>query len=160
MRSECGVISVSLMSVLFLPSTEESPKGVPDGFRRWLGNNLTDDDFIKGVRLAAGPAGNVIVDEEFFPGLPMGTTTWWTKEPEVCFPAVGTTICTSLGKGSASFDPRVPDNMVVVEPQIGYEQQKFLVFQTMLYLPSNQRVQWADQLQLWQRSKGKHSITT
>jgi hypothetical protein len=121
-----------------------------DGYRRWLANNLTGDDFLKGPRLAVGANGSVVVDEKLFPSWPIGWTTWWTEQPEVCFPAEGTTLCNALGFAPEQFAPRTPDSTVPIDPQVGWEQQKWLIYSTMVFLPENQKQYWVDQLRLYQ----------
>ena len=48
-----------------------------EGYRRWLANNLTGDDEIKSVRIAAKPSGAPDTDANGFPKGPIGTTSWW-----------------------------------------------------------------------------------
>jgi hypothetical protein len=122
----------------------------PDGYRRWLANNLTGDDALKGPRVAADADGEPLLDGEGFPSQPIGWTSWWRETPEACFPAEGTTLCSTFPIDEAPFDPRLPANTTVVDPQVGWEQQKFLIAWTLLYLPENQQVEWLDQLRVWE----------
>jgi hypothetical protein len=122
----------------------------PDGFRRWMGNNLTGDDFLKGPRLAASATGKVLLDDQKYPSWPIGWVSWWTETPEVCFPATGTVLCSSFGGDNEVFDPRQPEGVAVLDPQVNWKQQKFLIAMTLLYLPSNQKEYWINQLRLWQ----------
>jgi hypothetical protein len=122
----------------------------PEGYRRWLANNLTGDEFIKGVRLAADAGGNPLIDFQSFPAWPLGVTTWWGDEVKACFPALGSNICGSFNdQAGGNFDPRTPDNVVVVDPQVGYEQQKFIIAQTMMYLPEDNQQEWIDMMRLF-----------
>jgi hypothetical protein len=121
-----------------------------EGFRRWLANGLTDDAFLKGPRLAASSTGNVMLDANNFPAMAAGGITWWTDNPEICFPSDGTTICNTYGGDRTTFDPRVPDGMVPIDPQVGWEQQKFMIALTMIFLPSNQKMGWIDMLKMWE----------
>lgn len=123
----------------------------PEGYRRWLANNLTGDDFIKGPRVAANAGGRPLTDTEGYPAQPIGFTSWWGDEARSCFPADGTTLCSSLApEHEGTFDPRLPENTAVVDPQVGWEQQKFLIAWTMLYLFENQETNWLDMLRLWE----------
>ena len=120
-----------------------------DGYRRWLANNLTGDDQIKGVRVAAKPNGTPDVDEDLYAKQGLGTTTWWPKTgPEVCFPNVDSTVCSQYGKNGAAYKPVVVANTAVVDPLIGWEQQKFLIVWTYVYLPENQKRFWLDRMEL------------
>jgi hypothetical protein len=123
----------------------------PEGFRRWLGNNLTGDELLKGPRLAADSRGNPLKDAEGYPEQPIGWTTWWGETPQACFPNAGTTLCSSYNMPTSDpFDPRAPTNVAVLDPQVGWEQQKFLIAWTMLYLPENERMGWLDLMRVWE----------
>jgi hypothetical protein len=125
----------------------------PDGYRRMLANNLTGDDFIKGARLAATATGFPQAAPDGFPTQPIGWTTWWAKEPEVCFPANGTTVCSSYDGNGTPFNPQTPGNVVPVDPQLGWEHQKFLIAWTLMYLPENQKQSWINMMSLWELGK-------
>ena len=47
-----------------------------------------------------------------------------------------------------SDDP--PVNSVPIDPQIGWEQQKFLIAMSLLYLPENQKQNWIDQFMIYE----------
>lgn len=121
----------------------------PDGFRRMLANNLTWDHELTGVRLAAEANGALMVDEAKYSTWPLGRITWWTDTPEVCFPAAGTTVCGAPSIDGTTFDPEMPPGTAILDPQVGWEQQKFLIAYTLLYLPSNVKQNWLDQLRIW-----------
>lgn len=128
----------------------------PDGYRRWLGNNLTDDEFIKGVRLPADkpyPLGKPILDVaggEKFPASGIAWTSWWpTSGPEACFPGNGSTVCTSFDN-KGGLDPQPIPDYAVIDPQVGWEQQKFLIAWTLMYLPENQHQNWLNMMRIWE----------
>ena len=109
----------------------------PDGYRRWLGNNLTGDDALKGSRLAA--QNGLPTVEGGYPSSGIGYISWWKPSPEICF------------QSSASINCGVtPANSVVIDPQIGWEQQKFLIAMTLMYLPENAQQGWLDQMNIWE----------
>ncbi|WP_437827292.1 hypothetical protein [Sorangium sp. So ce1153] len=124
----------------------------PEGYRRWLANNLTGDDAIKGVRIEADPSGQPIKDPSGYPARAMGWTSWWsTSGPESCFPGAGSIVCSAYGAtDSAPWSPRAPAKVAILDPQIGWEQQKFLIAWTLLYLPENQKQRWLDMMQVWE----------
>lgn len=122
----------------------------PDGYRRFLANNLTGDDFIKGPRLAALQNGFPQTGPDGFPSQAVGWTTWWTQDPEVCFPHNGTTVCTRFDGNGTPFNPQAPQNTVAVDPQVGWEQQKFLISWTLMYLPENQKQNWINMMRVWE----------
>lgn len=126
----------------------------PDGYRRWLANNLTDDDELKGPRVAADATGKPIVDKDGYPTTPIGWTSWWGDAPRVCFPGDGTTICDApMGPNGATLHPKAPAYTTTLDPQVGWEQQKFLIAWTMLYLPENEKSHWLDMLRIWELGK-------
>ena len=133
----------------------------PDGYRRWLANNLTGDDEIKGARLAADATGKPLLDTastdpnesaKLYPAQGIGWTSWWpTSGPEACFPGNGSTVCSSYGEPTKTpFNPKAPANVAILDPQVGWEQQKFLIAMTLQYLPENAQQSWLDQLHLWE----------
>lgn len=142
----------------------------PDGYRRFLANQLTGDDYLKGARLAASTPGNPAaraqptLDDQGFPTLGIGWTSWWTPEPEVCFPGENGIACSTYGCDSGSIcdattsadiiphalNANVPEFTTVVEPQVGWEQWKWLIAQTLLYLPENAKNEWIDLMGIWE----------
>lgn len=109
----------------------------PDGFRRWLANNLTGDEFLKGTR--------VILPDDHDPAEPppsgIGWTSWYPAEgPKTCFVGQDNLLCTT----------DTGPNTFVLESQTGWEQQKFLIAWTMIYLPENAKQQWINMMRLWE----------
>ncbi len=122
---------------------------LPDGYRRWLANNLTGDDWIKGPRVATTPAGNVQVDSEKYPSQPIGWTSWWPDTPEICFANTGTAVCTGWDIDGVPFKANTPANTRPIDPQVSWEQHKFLIADTLIYLPENQKTLWLDMMGVW-----------
>jgi hypothetical protein len=136
----------------------------PEGFRRWVGNNLTGDDFIKGARLTATASGSPELEDKQpdlpetavckapgckFPKNPIGWTSWWVPAgPETCFPAAGSTVCKSYT--GLDVPGTVPANVVPIDPQVGWDAQKFLIANVFMYLPENQKLKWFDMLSIWE----------
>jgi hypothetical protein len=121
----------------------------PDGFRRWLANNLTDDEVVKGVYAlgqgnGGGPAPPAL-DEKGYALL--GSTSWWpTTGAEVCFPKADQINCRQdpFAPGSPS-----PAAGTVIDPQIGFEQQKFAMLLSLIFIRENQKTYWTDQMRLY-----------
>ncbi len=114
----------------------------PDGYRRWLGNNLTGDEALKGPRIAAQPNGLPLVETTGtnFPSKAPGWTQWWKANPESCFQQESSLLCETA-----------PTSSVAIDPQVGWEQQKFLIAWTLMYLPENQQQTWLNQLNIWEK---------
>ncbi len=136
----------------------------PDGYRRFLANQLTGDDFLKGPRLAAESNGSPSTDGSGYPSLGIGWVSWWTPTPEVCFPGSTATICSTYGCPSGNvcevdddlnviphaLNPQAPANTVPLEPLVGWEEYKWLIAQTLLYLPENARTNWINLMGIWE----------
>ena len=120
----------------------------PDGYRRLIGNALTNDEFIKGPRIATSASGTPVVDDEGFPVQGIGWPSWWGETPTHCFPIAGRNVCGDFATGD--FENDMPAYIAPVDSQIGWEQQKFLIAWTLLYLPENQKRGWLNQLQIYQ----------
>ena len=125
----------------------------PEGYRRFLANSLTGDDHIKGPRVAADKNGKPLTGSDGFPEKAIGWTTWWGEKPTSCFPDKDSTVCTSYGSDSAPYGDDTPAYTAVIDPQIGWEEQKFLIAWTMLYLPENQQQWWIDMMRIWELGK-------
>lgn len=126
----------------------------PVGFRRMLGNMLTTDETLKGSFAAAtageeGQSPKPQVDfQSKFPVRPLGWTSFWTADAEVCFPGEGSTVCASpMGTDFGRAD--IPTVMPIAT-NVDWEQWKFLIVQTMLYLPENSRLPWINQMGIWE----------
>src|SRR5262245_57046159 len=79
----------------------------------------------------------------------LGTTSWWpTTGPEVCFPNTNSIVCSQYGVDGTAYKPTDIATVTPVDPLIGWEQQKFLIAWTYVYLPENQKRFWLDRLEL------------
>jgi hypothetical protein len=129
---------------------------LPDGFRRIIGNALTNDRSILAPQMAAqggqplrdvnatGPDENA----EMYPARPMGWKSWWPKAgPEVCFPTEGRLACYDYTSGD--FNPANVDETIGVDPQVGWEVQKFLIAWTLAHIPANEKAYWLDQMRVF-----------
>jgi hypothetical protein len=67
----------------------------------------------------------------------------------VCFPNANSIVCSSYATPtSGPFDPQAIPNVALVDSLVGWEQQKFLIMWTYVYLPENQKRYWLDRLEL------------
>ncbi len=126
---------------------------LPDGYRRWLANSLTNDEFLKGARVATTDSGTPITDGNMYPVGGIGTTQWWSNPPQACFPVEGTNICSAYGvDGWETNDPwnlnDAPEFVRPLESQLGWEVQKYLVTWTYIYLPENDSHWWRDMMRM------------
>jgi hypothetical protein len=134
---------------------------LPEGFRRVLANALTGDRTIlapeieakSGLPLLDLAANNEVdPDAKKYPARPLGWKSFWPQSgPAVCFPKEGLSVCFDYLGGD--FSPVTPPETVSVDPQIGWEVQKFLIAWTLAYLPSNEKSEWLDMMRVYRLGK-------
>jgi hypothetical protein len=121
----------------------------PDGFRRLIANALTEDDDIKGWRVAT-TNGVPNVDAQGGLTQPMGFRAWWTKDaPQVCWPTQGRIICQEFPSGTLEAS-NTPKESIAVDAEVGFEVQKFITFFAMLNLPESWKLNWVDMMRIWE----------
>ncbi|HEY1536996.1 MAG TPA: hypothetical protein VGF76_23410, partial [Polyangiaceae bacterium] len=138
----------------------------PDGMRRLLANSLTEDDDIKGWRVAATsvkcPTGTAPsaksgsgclqpnVDANGALTQPMGFTAWWPKDaPQECWTTQGRLQCEEFPTNIVDAS-NTPKESLAVDSELGFELQKFTVFFSMLNLPESWKLNWVDMMRVWQ----------
>jgi hypothetical protein len=128
----------------------------PEGMRRLMGIAMTEDWELLAPRVAANGTTPILEPDattgNLYPAKPLGWVSFVPKEaPEVCWPVKGNYVCSdSLG---APVLPGVPDSSVPIEPQLGFETQKFLLFWAYVYQPSSQVMDFTDMMRLWKTGK-------
>jgi hypothetical protein len=130
----------------------------PEGFRRLIANALTGDRSLLAPRLVADTTGAPLLAAVsdptdpmagLYPKVPIGWTSFWpTAGPEICFPTDGRNACTNFG-GDGDFAPAAPAHTVAVDPQIGWEVQKFLIAWTVAFIKANDKTTWTDMMRIW-----------
>jgi hypothetical protein len=124
----------------------------PEGMRRAIGSTLTEDWELIAPRLAATQSGAVdaVTNENgaLVPARPMAWVSFVNQAgPELCWPTNGQYVCsTTDGTVLPGADP---PKSVPIEPQVGYETQKFALFWAYVYLPGSQVMDWADMLRVY-----------
>ncbi|HTQ04657.1 MAG TPA: hypothetical protein VMI54_12410 [Polyangiaceae bacterium] len=132
---------------------------VPDAFRRAIANGLTGDRSILAPRVATDSRGNPLLDQNgntaldpnanLYPAQSLGWPSLWPASgPEICFASLGRNACTNP-LGNNSLAPIPPTNSAAVDPQIGWEVQKFLIAWTVSYIKANEKSQWLDMLRIY-----------
>src|SRR4029078_8440844 len=131
---------------------------VPDGFRRVLANALTGDRSLLAPRVEASATGQPILDTSApppsdpmanrYPARPLGWASFWpTAGPEICFSTQGRNACTNYS-GDGSFAPDLPANTAAVDPQVGWQVQKFLIAWTVALIKANEKTKWTDMMRI------------
>jgi hypothetical protein len=131
----------------------------PDGFRRTVANALTGDRSLLAPRIETDETGLPLLDSAadverdpfaaLYPARPLGWVSLWpAKAPEVCFSRLGRAACTDFSR-TKGFAPDVPANTAAIDPQIGWEVQKFFVAWTIALIKANEKTPWLDQMRLY-----------
>jgi len=123
----------------------------PEGMRRLLANGLTEDEDIKGWRVAT-TKGVPNVDEGGALKQPMGFRAWWPKdELQTCWPSQGRLFCQMFPSGAelASGSTGAPAESLAVDAEVGFEIHKFITFFSMLNLPDSWKLNWVDMMRIW-----------
>jgi hypothetical protein len=128
----------------------------PDGYRRIIGNLLVNDRRLLASHLVADPQTNAPnkprVDGEGYPVRPLGWTSWWPSQgPVVCFATNGRNTCTPPDGMAVGFDPEnvTYAQTAKVDPQIGWEVQKFTIAWALSYITANQKTDWVDMMKIY-----------
>jgi hypothetical protein len=125
----------------------------PDGVRRLIATALTEDKAMLGWRVAASVngAGGVqpLLDANRTIDRPFGQRAWWAKEPVVCWPRSGRVGCFDFTTGEGNGGADAPAGSIPVDPEVGFEIQKFVAFWSMLYLPESWKLDWVDMMRIW-----------
>ncbi|MBK7581429.1 MAG: hypothetical protein IPI67_14605 [Myxococcales bacterium] len=124
-----------------------------DGMRRMIGSMLTGDRGLFAARVTSEPNGAPhIVETDSGPKYPESPLGWVSfispNGPEICWPVNGTLLCqTALGDqvgGGNTLKGSRP-----VDPQLGYEVQKFILFWSYVYLPTAETWDWVDLMRMY-----------
>ena len=120
----------------------------PDGVRRLLANALTEDEDIKGWRVAS-TKGTPNVDAQGALTQPMGFRAWWPKDaPQTCWPTQGRLLCQEFPSGTEVANG-TPKESLAVDPEVGFEIHKFITFFSMVNLPESWKANWVDMMRIW-----------
>jgi hypothetical protein len=125
----------------------------PDGMRRLIGSMLTEDFALFAPRITADQNNRPELTEgataaQRFPLNPIGWASFVAKDgPEHCFPTAGNYLCRDTMSEAVLLG--TPPGSVAVEPQLGFELQKFLAFWAYVYMPDSQVLDFVDMMRLW-----------
>src|SRR6185437_11742963 len=85
-----------------------------------------------------------------YPKNPLLWTSWWPSEgPAYCYPLNGSNVCQSYSSATPGFNPMNPGQTVGVDPQVGWEVQKFIIAWTLAYIPADQQSNWIDMMTIY-----------
>jgi hypothetical protein len=134
----------------------------PEGMRRFVGLTLTDDHAAFAPRLASKngtvetvsecplPGGECVAAEMLkYPAKPMAWVSFVPADgPEACAPEHGILACSDAAGGRIVNGS--PSEAMIVNPQLGYEVQKFIVFWSYVYQPASETLDWVDMMRVFQ----------
>lgn len=128
----------------------------PEGMRRIMGTLLTEDWALVAPRVAANGSIPIVEPEDpqghIYPAMPLGWVSFVPSGgPELCWPIQGNYVCKDPLSGKVL--PNLPQDSVPVEPQLGFETQKFLAFWAYVYQPSSQVMDFTDMMRIWKTGK-------
>jgi hypothetical protein len=124
----------------------------PEGMRRLMGVMLTEDFELVAPRVTAtgGRPDRAPADErgQNLPLNPLGWASYIPSDgPEHCFPKGGNYVCRDT-LSEPVLTGSTPET-VAVEPQFGFEIQKFLAFWAYVYMPDSQVLDFVEMMRIW-----------
>jgi hypothetical protein len=125
----------------------------PEGMRRLIGVMLTEDFALVAPRITADENDRPHLTEgatqfDRIPLNPIGWASFVPKDgPEHCYPISGNYFCRDSLSDAVLLG--TPSGSVPVEPQLGFEIQKFLAFWAYVYMPDSQVLDFVDMMRLW-----------
>jgi hypothetical protein len=112
---------------------------------------LTGDAQLYAPRISASVQNRPdVVDEggNYWPQSPLGWVSYINPAgPEVCWPQNGVLICRDALGVPVTSTTSTPS--VAVDPQLGFEVQKFIAFWAYVYLPGAQDNDWVDMMRIY-----------
>lgn len=128
----------------------------PNAMRQMVGSMLTGDRLLFGPRMTADGSGypETEFDPEdstlLWPKQPLGWVTYLGKTgPEVCWPKNGVLQCYDGAQNPIGTGSQNAPNSITVDPQLGYEVQKFIAFYTYVYMPAAEENDWVDAMRVY-----------
>ena len=122
----------------------------PEGMRQLIASTLSEDSDLLGWRIPVQANGRPRVEAGTRePLAPLGFPVWWGNNgPQTCFPAAGQLGCGQLASGAPN--NAGPANTIAVDPEVGFEVQKFAIVFSLLYLPDAWKRDWVDLMRIYQ----------
>lgn len=121
----------------------------PEAMRRLIANSLTGDSDLLGWRIAARSGRPIVDSQSLNPLEPLGFRSWWSEQEAVtCWPSPGSLGCGGNAGVTESGLP-APEISLAVDPEVGFEVQKFIVFFSLVYLPDSWKRNWVDLMRIY-----------
>jgi hypothetical protein len=128
-----------------------------DGYRRLLANALTGDRSMLAPHLVAKKGKPEVAasnepgdDTQNYPAQPLAWTSWWPASgPKVCLSREGRNVCYAPGSSTDFSGETLSKNMVPVDPQVGWEVQKFLIVHALAGIRETATTSWLDMMAMY-----------
>jgi hypothetical protein len=126
----------------------------PDGARRLIGALLTEDQATYAPRVATRASGLPIINKVGvfqYPGAPVGWVSFTPAGgPAICWPTQGSDSCTDVkGTPLPGAAGAAPTQSLPIDPELGFEVQKFILFYAYVFLPRSEKNDWLDMLRIF-----------
>lgn len=120
----------------------------PEGVRRLLAATLTEDQAGLGWQVETR-GGNPVLDGQLAPREGMGFRSFWPAAgPEVCWRRSGSLVCREFPSQNP-VDDGAPAESLPIDPEVGFEVQKFIVFSALVNLPQSYKSDWIDLMRIY-----------
>jgi hypothetical protein len=120
----------------------------PDGVRRLFAAALTEDAASLGWRVESS-AELPRLEDNLTPTGGMGFRSFWPAAgPEVCWRRAGSMVCKEW-PGEVPLDEAGPTESLPLDPEIGFEVQKFIAFYSLLNLPESYKQDWISMMRIF-----------
>jgi hypothetical protein len=115
----------------------------PEGVRRLVANSLTEDSDLLAWRIPVVGTRPRVEAGTSEPLAPLGFHVWWPQSgPTMCWPAPGQLGCGDVSSGLGNTP--APAASLGIDPELGFEVQKFVALYSLLYLPESWKRDWVD----------------
>lgn len=120
----------------------------PDGVRRLLAAALTEDAATLGWRVESRSSVPRL-NSDLTPRAGMGFRSFWPAAgPEVCWRATGSLFCREFPSGNG-IDDAAPAESIAIDPEVGFEVQKFIAFSALYNLPESYKQDWINMMRIY-----------
>jgi hypothetical protein len=120
----------------------------PEGVRRLVAAAMTEDAASLGWRVEA-KSNDPRLEDDLTPRDGMGFRSFWPAAgPEVCWRRTGSVICKEFPT-EHPVDQSGPTESIAIDPEIGFEVQKFIAFYSLLNLPESYKQDWINMMRIY-----------
>jgi hypothetical protein len=120
----------------------------PEGVRRLLAAALTEDQASLGWHVETS-GNDPVIQGDRSPETGMGFRSFWPSDgPEICWRRSGSLVCKEY-PSEDPIDDTSPIESLPIDPEVGFEVQKFIVFSALVNLPQSYKADWVDMMRIF-----------